>query len=115
MFLEFYLVPFSKYPPNPPSTGNPDTTGLRDDLYTTYQIISVIIALVMRILFFKFRKVNKISYIIPAIYIISIASIYFIWESNPDKIMFDHGIIWDKITHDQFIRLGVLIKDEKYK
>ena len=86
MFLAFYLVPFSKYPANPPAVGNPDTIGLRDHLYTTYQITSVIIAVVMGILFFKFRKVNKISYIIPAMYMVSIASIYFIWEPNPDKI-----------------------------
>ena len=93
MFLAFYLVPFSKYPPNPPAVGNPDTIGLRDHLYTTYQITSVIIALVIGILFFKFRKVNKISYIIPAIYIASIASIYFIWEPNPDKIEIPMNIV----------------------
>jgi predicted cobalt transporter CbtA len=87
MYLAFYLVPFSKYPANPPSVGNTHTIGLRDHLYTSYQITSVSIALVMGILFFKFRKVNKISYIIPAIYIVLITSIYFIWEPYPDKII----------------------------
>jgi predicted cobalt transporter CbtA len=93
MFLAFYLVPFSKYPPNPPAVGNPDTIGLRDHLYTTYQIMSVIIALVMGILFFKFRRVNKISYVIPSIYIVSIALIYFIWEPNHDKIEIPMNIV----------------------
>lgn len=87
MYLAFYLVPFSKYPANPPSVGDTHTITLRDHLYTSYQIMSVSIALVMGILFFKFRKVNKISYIIPAIYIVLIASIYFIWEPNPDIIL----------------------------
>ncbi|HXS59971.1 MAG TPA: CbtA family protein [Candidatus Sulfopaludibacter sp.] len=86
MYLAFYLVPFSKYPANPPAVGNPQTIGLRDHLYTTYQITSVIIALGMGILFFKFRKVDKISYIIPAMYLALIASMYFVWEPNPDKI-----------------------------
>ena len=86
MYLAIYLVPFTKYPPNPPAVGNPDTIGLRDHLYTTFQIASIIIALVMGILFFKFRSVTKISYIVPAIYMVAIASIYFIWEPNPDKI-----------------------------
>lgn len=86
MYLAIYLIPFSKYPPNPPAVGNPNTIGLRDHLYTTYQIASIIIALVMGILFFKFRRVTKISYIVPAIYMVAIASIYLIWEPNPDKI-----------------------------
>jgi hypothetical protein len=87
MYLAFYLVPFSKYPPNPPSVGDPNTIGLRVHLYTSYQITSVSVALLMGILFFKFRKVNKISLIIPAIYIVSITSMYFIWPPNPDKII----------------------------
>src|SRR4249920_2082170 len=41
MYLAIYLVPFSKYPPNPPAVGNPNTIGLRDHLYTTYQIASI--------------------------------------------------------------------------
>jgi hypothetical protein len=47
MFLAIYLVPFSKYPANPPAVGNPETIGLRDHLYTTYQLTSVFIALGM--------------------------------------------------------------------
>src|SRR5215472_5140341 len=87
MYLAFYLVPFSKYPANPPSVGATNTIGLRDHLYTTYQIASVSIALLMGVLFFKFRRVNKIGLIIPAIYILSITSMYFIWPPNPDKII----------------------------
>lgn len=93
MYLAFYLVPFSKYPANPPSVGDTHTIGLRDHLYTSYQITSVSIALVMGILFFKFRKVNKISYIIPAMYIVLITSIYFIWEPNPDKIITPMSVV----------------------
>lgn len=93
MYLAFYLVPFSKYPANPPAVGDTHTIGLRDHLYTSYQIMSVIIALVMGILFFKFRKVNKISYITPAMYIVLIASIYFIWEPNPDKIEMPMSVV----------------------
>jgi len=87
MYLAFYLVPFSKYPADPPSIGDTSTIGLRDHLYTSYQIMSVIIALAMGILFFKFRRADKIKYSIPAIYIVLITSIYFIWPPNPDKII----------------------------
>jgi predicted cobalt transporter CbtA len=87
MYLAFYLVPFSKYPANPPSVGEPNTIVLRQHQYTSYQVVSVSIALLMGILFFKFRKVNKIGLIIPAIYIVLITSMYFIWPPNPDKIL----------------------------
>jgi len=86
MYLALYLVPFSKYPPNPPAVGNPDTISLRQHLYTTYQIMSVIVAVAMGVIFFKFRRVNKISYIVPALYLISIATMYLTWPPNPDKI-----------------------------
>ncbi len=87
LYLAVYLVPFSKYPANPPSVGEPETISLRDHLYTTYQIASVAIAVVMGILFFKYRQVDKIKFIIPAVYILLIASIYFLWAPNPDKII----------------------------
>jgi len=86
MYLAIYLVPFSKYPPNPPTVGNTDTIGIGDHLYTTYQITSVIIAIAMGVIFFKFRRVNKISYIVPALYLILIATMYLTWPPIPDKI-----------------------------
>jgi predicted cobalt transporter CbtA len=93
MYLALYLVPFSKYPANPPSVGNPDTISLRQHLYTTFQITSVAIAIAMGILFFKYRNVDRIQYIIPAVYILLIASIYFLWPSNPDKIEIPMSVV----------------------
>ena len=93
MYLAIYLVPFSKYPANPPSVGNPDTIALRQHLYTTYQITSVVIAIAMGILFYKYRNVDKIKYIVPAVYILLITSIYFLWPLNPDKIEIPMSIV----------------------
>jgi len=93
MYLAIYLVPFSKYPPNPPAVGNPDTISLRQHLYTTYQMTSVIVAVAMGVIFFKFRRVNKISYIVPALYLISIATMYLTWPPNPDKIEIPMSVV----------------------
>lgn len=41
-FSAFYLVPFLKYPPNPPSVGQPSTIGHRSDLYFGLVLISVL-------------------------------------------------------------------------
>ncbi len=43
-FVAVYLMPFFKYPPNPPSVGNPDTIGRRTVLYLTMIAVSVVAA-----------------------------------------------------------------------
>lgn len=42
MFLTMYLVPFLKYPANPPSIGHGETIGLRTGLYLTMVVASVL-------------------------------------------------------------------------
>src|SRR5262249_45431448 len=41
-FLGVYLVPFIKYPANPPGIGNPDTIGQRGGLYLLMVVCSVV-------------------------------------------------------------------------
>jgi hypothetical protein len=43
-FVVIYLVPFVKYPANPPATGDPETIGKRTLLYATMIAISVLAA-----------------------------------------------------------------------
>lgn len=45
-FVTLYLVPFLKYPANPPSIGNPDTIGDRSGLYGVMIVASVVFAVV---------------------------------------------------------------------
>ncbi|MEU6441603.1 CbtA family protein [Streptomyces sp. NPDC047046] len=40
-----YIVPFLKYPANPPAVGNPDTIGKRTALYGLMMLLSVLLAL----------------------------------------------------------------------
>jgi hypothetical protein len=41
-FVAIYLVPFAKYPANPPSVGNPDTIGYRTALYFGMIVIAIV-------------------------------------------------------------------------
>lgn len=84
--LSLYVVPFIKYPANPPAVGDPETIGLRDSLYTSYQLASGLIALGVTILMYKLRRINYIKYIIPVFYLGLVASIYAIFPANPDEI-----------------------------
>ncbi|MFO1143367.1 MAG: CbtA family protein [Amaricoccus sp.] len=40
-FVALYLVPFFKYPPNPPAVGSPDTIGMRTSLYVAMLALSL--------------------------------------------------------------------------
>lgn len=86
MCLSLYVVPFIKYPANPPAVGDPETIGLRDSLYTGYQLASGLIALGVTILMYKLRRISYIKYIIPVFYLGLVASIYAIFPANPDEI-----------------------------
>jgi predicted cobalt transporter CbtA len=86
MCLALYIVPFIKYPANPPAVGDPETIGLRDSLYTTYQLTSGLIVLGLSVLMFKFRTINLFKYLIPVFYVGLIGLIFAIFPSNPDAI-----------------------------
>lgn len=86
MCLSLYVVPFIKYPANPPAVGDPETIGLRDSLYTSYQLASGLIALGVSILMYRLRGIGYIKYVIPIIYFGLVASIYVIFPANPDAI-----------------------------
>ncbi|MEU2061247.1 CbtA family protein [Streptomyces sp. NPDC013455] len=48
--LTVYVVPFLKYPANPPSVGDPDTIGKRTTLYFLMMVLSVLLAVAATIL-----------------------------------------------------------------
>jgi len=49
-FVAGYLVPFLKYPPNPPGAGNPSTIGDRTALYFVLLAVSVVAAIAATVL-----------------------------------------------------------------
>ncbi|SOX56309.1 cobalt transporter, partial [Mycobacterium ahvazicum] len=44
-FVAVYLVPFVKYPPNPPAVGQSDTIGVRTGWYLAMVVVSVVLAI----------------------------------------------------------------------
>ena len=86
MCLSLYIIPFIKYPANPPAVGDPETIGLRDSLYSGYQLASGIIALGVSILIYKLQRISYLKYIIPIFYLGLVVSIYAVFPANPDDI-----------------------------
>ena len=84
MWITIYLIPFLKYPANPPTVGDGDTVILRAILYVSFIAISGISAL----LFYKISKKfqNKKKYLGILGYGIFISVVFFAMPENPDEI-----------------------------
>ena len=84
MWITIYLIPFLKYPANPPTVGDGDTVILRAVLYVSFIAISGISAL----LFYKISKKfqNKKKYLGILGYGIFISVVFFAMPENPDEI-----------------------------
>lgn len=94
IYSALFLIPFLKYPGNPPAVGNPATIYLRESLYLGFFAISAISTLGLGILFYKFRKVKHVSIIIPLVYAVIIASAFIAFPPNPDKISIPMDLVY---------------------
>lgn len=84
MWFTIYLIPFLKYPANPPTVGDAETVVLRSILYISFIAISGIGAIVFYILSRKFQNKKKFVSLIG--YGIFISVVFFIMPENPDEI-----------------------------
>jgi predicted cobalt transporter CbtA len=84
MFVTLYLIPFLKYPANPPTVGDSETVVLRVILYVSFIIISGIGAISFYQLSKKFKNKKKLTALIG--YGIFISVIFIMMPENPDEI-----------------------------
>ncbi len=86
MTVVLFVIPFLKYPGNPPAVGDPETIYLRESLYLGFLGVSAISALILGILFYRLQHVAHISIIIPLIYAVIMSSAFVLFPPNPDEI-----------------------------
>ena len=84
MWCTMYLIPFLKYPANPPTVGDSETIVLRAILYLSFIAISGFGALGFFKLSQKFQSKKKLISLIG--YGIFISVVFFIMPENPDDI-----------------------------
>ena len=84
MWVTLYLIPFLKYPANPPTVGDADTVVLRTILYVSFIAISGIGAFAFYKLSTKFQ--NNKKYLGVFGYVGFIVIVFFIMPENPDEI-----------------------------
>ena len=84
MWFTLYLIPFLKYPANPPTVGEADTVVLRMILYVSFIIISGIGVIVFYKLLTKLNKNKKYFALIGYAGLMTIA--FIMMPDNPDEI-----------------------------
>ena len=84
MWFTLYIIPFLKYPANPPTVGDSETIILRSILYLSFIAISGIGTLVFYKLSKKFENNKKFVSVIG--YGIFITAVFFIMPENPDEV-----------------------------
>jgi predicted cobalt transporter CbtA len=84
MWITIYLIPFLKYPANPPTVGDAETVVLRSILYISFIAISGIGALVFYKLSQKLQSEKKYLGILG--YAIFIVIAFFVMPENPDEV-----------------------------
>ncbi|MEK0351323.1 MAG: CbtA family protein [Nitrosopumilus sp.] len=84
MWFTMFVIPFLKYPANPPTVGDPETVVLRSILYLSFITISGFGAVGFYKLSQKFQNKRKLVPIIG--YGIFISIVFFVMPENPDEI-----------------------------
>ena len=84
MWATIFLVPFLKYPGNPPTVGDPETVVLRSILFLGFIAISGFSAIAFYQLSKKFQGNRKFISLIG--YCVFITGVFFVMPDNPDEI-----------------------------
>ncbi|MDH3311685.1 MAG: CbtA family protein [Nitrosopumilus sp.] len=84
MWLTLYIIPFLKYPANPPTVGDGETVVLRAILYLSFITISGLGAIAFYRLSKKFQNKKKLVALIG--YAVFISGVFFAMPENPDEI-----------------------------
>jgi len=84
MWFTMFIIPFLKYPANPPTVGDPETVVLRSVLFLTFIAISGFGAVVFHQLFKRLQNNKKIMAFIG--YTIFISIVFVLMPPNPDEI-----------------------------
>ena len=83
MWFTIFLIPFLKYPANPPTVGEAETVVLRSILYLTFIAISGFSAVGF---FMLYKKLENKKYIAFVGYTVFITTVFFIMPPSPDEI-----------------------------
>ena len=91
MWFTLFVIPFLKYPANPPTVGDSETVALRGFLYISFIAISGLGALGFYKLFKKLKNQKKITPFIA--YAIFISVVFFLMPENTDEVTVSEELV----------------------
>jgi hypothetical protein len=89
MWATLYIIPFAKYPANPPTVGDPETIILRQTLYVAFIAISGLGALG----FYQIYKRTSKKAVAFAGYAGLMVAAFVLMPANPDPVNIDSGLL----------------------
>ncbi|MEK9681878.1 MAG: CbtA family protein [Nitrosopumilus sp.] len=93
MWLTLYIIPFLKYPANPPTVGDGETVVLRSILYLSFIAISGISAIGFYQLSKKLKNNKKLLALVG--YGVFISAVFFVMPENPDEITAPMDLVYE--------------------
>ena len=94
MCAVLFVIPFLKYPGNPPAVGNPETIYYRETLYVGFLAVSSIAALGVGILYYKLKNTyNRINIVVPLIYLALIGLAFVVFPPTPDNMSISMDLV----------------------
>ncbi|MGH2667956.1 MAG: CbtA family protein [bacterium] len=95
-FATFFLVPFLKYPANPPGVGDPSTIGSRTSMYVAMLAIALLASLG------AWAGARRLAALAPhrrhllvgAVYIAAVGAAYGLLPANPDPVGIPAQLLW---------------------
>lgn len=94
MCTVLFVIPFIKYPGNPPAVGNPETIYYRETLYVGFLAVSSIAALSVGILYYRLKNIySRTNIVVPLIYLAVTSLAFIVFPSNPDNISISMDLV----------------------
>jgi hypothetical protein len=99
LFLGYFVVPFLRYPANPPGVGNPDTIGLRSSVTLVASIIGLVVVAAAWQLnaWLRARGVRDSirQLAVGATFVGLVGVSYAVLPSNPDPVNVPATVLWN--------------------
>ncbi|MFQ5940250.1 MAG: CbtA family protein [Nitrososphaerales archaeon] len=86
MWFTIFLIPFLKYPANPPAIGDPETIYYRQSLYLVLIVASGLGSLGLAFMYKKLHGRNYRKFAVPALYAFYISVVFVIMPTSPDTL-----------------------------
>ena len=89
-----FLVPFLRYPANPPGVGDPDTLGLRTNAYLSVLVIGIVGAVLAVRVWRRLPVRASLRELAVTGILVATVALTFLLPGNPDRLDVPAGLLW---------------------